>query len=112
MQSRKNVANFLQRMATEEGYLVVKRVRTGKQQLILLLSPINKNAKDTDDQKIIRTEAVRAIAKQNSKLDSALKKGYATAWNQSPKRSATSSSKVTIGITRRGNNLSMILYPK
>ena len=33
-QSRKNVANYLQRTAANEGYLVVETVRTGKEQII------------------------------------------------------------------------------
>ena len=33
-QSRKNVANYLQQTAANEGYLVAKMVRTGKEQLI------------------------------------------------------------------------------
>ena len=78
MQSRKNVAKYLQRTATEEGYRIAKMVRTGKAQLIALLPPVDKNTADADDQKIIRKEAVRAISKQKSKLDSTLKKGYAT----------------------------------
>jgi hypothetical protein len=50
--------------------------------LITLLPPVDKNAADADDQKIIRKEAVRAIGKQKSKSDSTLKKGYAMVWDQ------------------------------
>ena len=78
MQSRKNVANYLQRTAPDEGYLVAETVRTGRAQVIALLPPVDDMASDAADQKIIREEAVRAIAKQKVKLDSVLKKGYAT----------------------------------
>jgi hypothetical protein len=81
-QSRKNVANYLQRTASDEGYLVAETVRTGKAQVIALPPPIDTTAGDAEDQKIIREEAVRAIAKRRAKLDSALKKGYATVWDQ------------------------------
>ena len=81
-QSRKNVANYLQRTAADEGYLVAGTVRTGKQQIIALPPPVDTNAADADDQKII--EAVRAIAKRKPKLDNALtlKKGFATVYDQ------------------------------
>jgi methionine synthase II (cobalamin-independent) len=81
-QSRKNVANYLQRTASDKGYLVAETVRTGKLQTIALPPPIDMLASDAKDQKIIREEAVRAIAKRKAKLDSALKKGYATIWDQ------------------------------
>jgi len=73
----------LQRTTSDEGYLVAETVRTGKLQTIALPPPpIDTSASDAEDQKIIREEAVRAIAKRKVKLDSALKKGYATAWDQ------------------------------
>jgi hypothetical protein len=85
-QSRKNVAIYLQCTAADEGYLVAKTVRARKQQIIVLLPPTNTSAADADNQKIIREEAVRAIAKRKAKLDNALKKGFATVYNQcSPK---------------------------
>ena len=74
-QSRKNVVNYLQRTASDEGYLVAETMRTGKLQTIVLPLPIDTTASDAEDQKIIREEAVRAIAKRKAKLDSALKKG-------------------------------------
>ena len=77
-QSRKNVASYLQRMASDERNLVAETVRTGKLQMIVLPPPIDTTASDAEDQKIIREEAVRAIAKRKAKLDSALKKGYTT----------------------------------
>jgi hypothetical protein len=81
-QSRKNVANYIQQMAADEGYLIAEMVRTGKEQLIALPLPINQSVADAEDQNIIRAEAIRAIAKQKAKLDSVLKKGYATVWDQ------------------------------
>ncbi len=39
-------------------------------------------AADTDNQKIIQEKAVRAIAKRKAKLDNALKKEFATVYNQ------------------------------
>ncbi len=76
------MANYLQRTATDEGYLVAETIRTGKEQIIALPPAIDPNAADTDDQKIIWEEAVRAIAKRKAKLDNALKKGFATVYDQ------------------------------
>jgi hypothetical protein len=81
-QSQKNVANYLQRTASDKGYLVAEMVRTGKQQVIALSPPINQVAVDVEDQKIICEEAVQAIVRQRARFDSALKKGYATVWDQ------------------------------
>jgi len=74
-QSRKNVVNYLQRMASDEGYLVAETMRMGKLQTIVLPPPIDATASNAEDQEIIREEAVRAIAKRKAKLDSELKKG-------------------------------------
>ena len=54
----------------------------GKEQIIALPPAVNPNAVDADDQKIIWEEAVRAIAKRKVKLDNALKKGFATVYDQ------------------------------
>jgi hypothetical protein len=81
-QLKKNVANYIQQMAADEGYLIAKTVRTGKEQMIMLPPPINQSAADIEDQKIIQEKAIRAIAKQKAKLDSTLKKGYVTVWDQ------------------------------
>jgi hypothetical protein len=75
---RKNVTNYLQHTASDKGYLILETMRTGKLQTIALPPPIDTTASDAKDQKIIREEAVRAIAKRNAKLDRALEKGYAT----------------------------------
>jgi hypothetical protein len=81
-QSRKNVANYQQCTATDEGYLVAKTVRMGRQQIIVLPPPINASVADADNQKIIHKEAVRVVAKRKAKLDNALKKGFAMVYNQ------------------------------
>jgi hypothetical protein len=57
-------------------------VRTGKGQVIALLLAMDLNAPDATDQKIIQEEVIRAIAKCKAILDSALKKGCATVWDQ------------------------------
>jgi hypothetical protein len=51
IQSRKNVANYIQRTAADEGYLVAKMVRMEKEQLIVLLPPVDHSAADAEDQK-------------------------------------------------------------
>ena len=76
------MANYLQHTAADEGYLVAETVWTGKEQIIALPPAIDPNAADADNQKIIREEAVRAIAKRKAKLDNALKKGFATVYDQ------------------------------
>jgi hypothetical protein len=63
------VANYLQRTAADEGYLVAETVRSGMEQVIMLPPAVDPNSADADDQKIIREEAVRAIAKRKAKLD-------------------------------------------
>jgi hypothetical protein len=62
-QSRKNVVNYLQRTSAKEGYLVAETVRTGRAQIIELPPAVDPNAADADDQKIIRAEEVKTIAK-------------------------------------------------
>jgi hypothetical protein len=81
-QSRKTVANYLQCAAADEGYLVAKNVRTEKEQRITLLAPVDARTADADDQRIIREEAFRVIAKRKAKHDNALKKGFATVYDQ------------------------------
>jgi hypothetical protein len=54
IQSRKNVANNLQRTAAEEGYLVAEAVRTGKVQTIVLPPPVNTSVPDVEDQKLYK----------------------------------------------------------
>ncbi len=76
------MANYLQRTAADEGYLVAETVRRGKEQIIALLPAVDTSAADADDQKIIWEEAVRAIAKRKVKLDNALKKGFAMVYDQ------------------------------
>jgi hypothetical protein len=81
-QLQKNVANYLQCLASDKGHMVVETVRTGKQQVIALPPAINQLAADVKDQKLICKEAVQANAKQRARLNSALKKGYAALWDQ------------------------------
>ncbi len=81
-QSQKNVANYLQRMLASKGYLVAETVRSGKEKIIELPPAIDPNAANADDQKIIRAEEVRMIAKRRLKLTESLKKGYATVYDQ------------------------------
>jgi hypothetical protein len=52
-QSRKNAANYLQRTASLEGYLVAETVCTGRKQMINLPSAINPNNPKLEDMKII-----------------------------------------------------------
>ncbi len=58
MQLQKIVANYLQFTVSDEGHLVAKTVRTGKQQVIGLPPPINQAGADVKDQKIIQKEGV------------------------------------------------------
>ena len=81
-QSRKNVANYLQRMSVNEGYLVAKMVRMGREQIIKLPPAIDPNAADANNQRIIRAKEVKKIAKRRLKLAESLKKGYPTLYDQ------------------------------
>ncbi len=76
------MSNYLQCTAADEGYLVAETVRTGKQQIIMLLPPIKAIAADADNQKIIQKGIVRAIAKRKARLDNTLKKGFAMVYDQ------------------------------
>jgi hypothetical protein len=57
-------------------------VRTGRQQIIELPPAVDPNDSDADDQRIIRAEEVKTIAKRRLKLSESLKKGYATVYDQ------------------------------
>ena len=81
-QLQKNVANYLQRTSANKGYLVGETVRTGRQQIIKLPPAVDPNDSDVDDQRIIRAEEVKTIAKRRLKLSESLKKGYATVYDQ------------------------------
>jgi hypothetical protein len=81
-QLRKNVANYLQRTALSESYLVAETVRMGKKQLIALPPTVNENTTNVNDQRIIRAEEVKTVAKRHLKLEDMLKKGYATVYDQ------------------------------
>jgi hypothetical protein len=73
-QSRENVANFLQRTAHDEGYLVAETVRTGKQQMIDLPPPIDGNDPNAEDLKIVRAEELKSVAKRRLKLEESLRR--------------------------------------
>ena len=64
MQSRDKVANYLQRMAADERYLVAETIGTGKEQSIPQPPPIDMNAPDKADLNIIQAEDVKTIAKR------------------------------------------------
>ena len=57
-------------------------VRFRREQIIELPPAIDPNAADANDQKIIRAEEVKRIAKRRLKLAESLKKGYATVYDQ------------------------------
>jgi hypothetical protein len=65
-----------------KGYLVAKMVRTGKKQLITLPPTVNENVTNVNDQRIIRAEEVKTVAKRHLKLEDALMKGYAMVYDQ------------------------------
>ena len=51
--SRERVAGYMQQSGMEESYLVAETIRTGMAQTILLPPPVNTNAPDKTDLKII-----------------------------------------------------------
>ncbi len=69
-------------MASSEGYLVAETVRMGKKQLIVLPLAVEENTTNINDQRFIRAEEVKMVAKRRLKLEDVLKKGYATVYNQ------------------------------
>jgi hypothetical protein len=81
-QSHKSASNYLQRTLACKGYLVTKTVRTGKKQIIELPPAVDESAADAEDQKIIRAEEVKTVVKRQLKLGEALKKWYATVYDQ------------------------------
>ena len=64
---------------------MAETVRSGREQIIKLLPAIDPNAANADDQKIIRAEEVKTIAKRRLKLVESLKKGYTTVYMQEVK---------------------------
>jgi hypothetical protein len=79
---KKNVANYLQQTSLAEGYLVAKTVRTRRKQTIKLPPAFDLTASDTEDQKTIQAKDIKTIANRQLKLVDALKKGYATVYDQ------------------------------
>jgi hypothetical protein len=57
-------------------------VGTGKKQLIALPPAVDENATNVNDQRIIRAEEIKTVAKRHLKLEDALRKGYATVYDQ------------------------------
>jgi hypothetical protein len=76
--SREEIANYVQRTSTDEGYLVAETIRTGNEQTIPLPPPVDYKA----DLEIIRSEDIKTIAKRRQRLNEALKRGYATLYGQ------------------------------
>jgi hypothetical protein len=81
-ESRKKVANYLQRNVVAEGYLVAETVRTRKQQTIELPPAVDPNAADKANLEIIWAKDVKLVAKRHWNLEESLKKGYATVYDQ------------------------------
>jgi hypothetical protein len=82
MQLQKNIANYLQHTLVAKGYLVAHTVQTGKQQTINLPLPVDPNAPDKANLEIIQAEEVKLVAKRQQKLKEALKKDFATVYDQ------------------------------
>ena len=80
--SRKEIANYVQRTSTDEGYLVAETIRTGKEQTMPLPPLVDQNTADKADLKIIWSEDVKTIAKRRQRLNEALKRGYPTLYGQ------------------------------
>jgi hypothetical protein len=64
LQSRKNIAKYLQRSLAAEGYLVAEMVRTGQKQVIKLPPVEDKSTPNAADLAVIRTEEVKTVAKR------------------------------------------------
>ncbi len=62
--------------------MVAETVRMGWKQMIKLPPPMDKNAPDKDDLKLIRNKEIKAVAKRCQKLEESLKKGFATVYKQ------------------------------
>ena len=77
--SRKNVANYLQKTITDEGYLVAQAVRTGEEQEVTLPPDVDPNDQDAVR---VRNVKVNAAAKRMGKLDAANKRGFAIVYDQ------------------------------
>ncbi len=80
--SREEIAIYVQRTSMDEGYLVTETFYMGNEQMIMLPPPVDQNAADKADLKIIRAEDVKMIAKRRHRLNEALKRGYATLYGQ------------------------------
>jgi hypothetical protein len=81
-ESREKVANYLQRNAVAESYLVPETVHTKKQQTIKLLPAVDLNVADKAGLEIIWAKDVKLVAKRHGNLEELLKNGYATVYDQ------------------------------
>ena len=63
-ESRERVAGYIQRSRMDESYLVTETIRTGTKQTITLPGPVDANAPDRADLKVIRTEMVKSVTKR------------------------------------------------
>ena len=59
--SREEIANYVQRTSTDEGYLVAETIHTVKEQSIPLPPPVDQNAADKEDLEIIRSKTSRRL---------------------------------------------------
>ena len=80
--SRKEIANYVRRTSTDEGYFVAETIRTGQEQTMPLPPPVDQNAADKADLEIIRAEDIKTTAKRRQRLNEALKRRYATLYGQ------------------------------
>ena len=69
-----------------EGFLVAQVIRTGAEQTIAMPTAAGTNNVDVV---IVRTEQVRALDKRRVKVDSLIKRGFATLYNQSSEQVKT-----------------------
>jgi hypothetical protein len=63
-ESQDLVAGYVQRSGMEESYLVAEMIRTGTAQTIELPRPVDTNAPDKADLKVICVEVVKSVAKR------------------------------------------------
>jgi hypothetical protein len=80
--SPKEVANYIQCMLADEGYLGAETIRSREKQSIPLPAPVDPNDPDKTDLEAIRAEDVKTIAKRRQKLRESLMKGYVTVYGQ------------------------------
>ncbi len=62
--SREEVANYIQRTLTNEGYLVAETIRSVEKHSIPLPAPVDPNNPNKSDLEAIRAEDVKTVAKR------------------------------------------------